>query len=97
MPLKILPVGNRLIVKPVEDDTPQLLIIPESAKEKPQKALVIEVGPGEAGRPLIAKVGDHVFYRRNSGIPLPDGYYPDHTGLFIMTEGTDTLMVISEQ
>lgn len=97
MSLKILPVGNRLIVKPVEDTTTRQLIIPDGAKEKPQKGLVIEVGPGEENKPMIAKPGNHVFYRRNAGIPLPDGYYPDQTGLLIMTEGLDTLLVISEE
>lgn len=97
MPLKILPLGDRIIVKPIDEASTSPLIRPDSVKEKPQKATVIEVGPGaKEGKPLIAKKGDSVFYRRGAGIPLPDGYYPDETGLLIMTEGVDTLLVISE-
>lgn len=95
MPLKIVPLGDRLIVKPIEDNADKILLIPSSAKEKPLTGVVIAVGPGEKN-PLVAKVGDSVFYRRNSGIPLPDGYYEGQTGLFLMTEGVDTLMVVSE-
>ncbi len=96
MSLKIIPLGDRLIVKPIDEPTKGFLELPESAKEKPQKGKVLEVGPGEK-KPLIAKVGDTVLYRRGGGTPIPDGYYKDETGLRLMTEGVDTLVVISEQ
>jgi len=94
---KIIPLENRLIVKPSEDNTTSSqLIIPDGAKEKPLTGTVIEVGPGKDGKPMTAKVGDLVFYRKMCGIPLPAEYCGGIEGCLLMVEGLDTLVVIDQ-
>ncbi|HEX2859033.1 MAG TPA: co-chaperone GroES [Alphaproteobacteria bacterium] len=69
---KIKPLGDRLIVRRIEaeEKTKSGIIIPESAKEKPQQAEVLAVGPGrwnEDGDARIAlevKVGDRVMFKK---------------------------------
>ncbi len=48
MALKIKPLADRLVVKPLEDEevTPSGIVLPETAKEKPQRGEVLAVGPG---------------------------------------------------
>jgi chaperonin GroES len=94
--IKIIPNDNRLIVQPTEVQAGDILL-PDNIKEKPQKGHVIDVGPGKDGKPMIAKRGDEVIYRRGAGTPLPDGYYGDLKGLLIMVEGADTFVTISNQ
>lgn len=97
MAQKIIPLGNRIIVRPIDEQSNQLFNLPDSIKEKPQKGTVLEVGPGIKGEPMIAKIGDTVFYKRGHGISIPEGYYPGETGiLLLMKEGEDTLVVLSE-
>ena len=73
----IRPLGERVIVKPSpsEEKTAGGLYIPETAKEKPQKGEVIDVGPGrkaEDGQrlPMEVKVGDKVLYGKYSGTEM---------------------------
>lgn len=96
MALKITPLGARIIVKPIDIQENSELLLPDGSKEKPQTGEVIEVGPGVNGVPLVAKKGDTVFYRRGAGISLPDYLFPGQSGLIVMTEGEDTLMVVSQ-
>lgn len=72
--MKLKPLGDRLIVKPVEEEetTASGLVLPETAKEKPQKGTLIAVGPGkrdEQGKviPMDVKVGDVVLYAKYAG------------------------------
>ena len=68
------PLGDRVLVKPkeTEEKTASGIVLPDTAKEKPQEGTVIAVGPGKTtddGKkiPLEVKVGDHVLYGKYSG------------------------------
>jgi len=72
--LKMKPLGGRVIVEPIEQDemTAGGIILPETAKEKPQEGKVLAAGPGdrdEAGKrvPMEVKVGDRILYAKYSG------------------------------
>ncbi|MFH1331411.1 MAG: co-chaperone GroES [Actinomycetota bacterium] len=72
--MKLHPLGDRVVVKPKEDleaRTKSGLVIPDTAKEKPQLGEVLAVGPGEyqEGKriPLDVKVGDKVVYSKYGG------------------------------
>jgi chaperonin GroES len=74
MSLNLTPLGDRVIVEPLESEevTPGGIILPETAKERPQKGKVLAVGPGardDQGKriPIEVKVGDTVLYGRYSG------------------------------
>ncbi len=75
--MKLKPLGDRLIVKPVEEEetTASGLVLPETAKEKPQKGSVVAVGDGaiaEDGsrRPLDVSEGDEVLYSKYGGTEI---------------------------
>ena len=77
MALKLKPLGSRLVVEPIEqeDVTASGIVLPETAKEKPQRAEVLAAGPGDrddAGEriPLDVKVGDVVLYAKYSGTEI---------------------------
>ncbi len=80
---KITPLSNRLLVRPIVEENKSELLIPDSAKEKPQKGECIEAGE----EVKYCKKGDVVFYRRGSGIPMPEG-------LWLMREGDEVVAVI---
>ncbi len=66
------PINDRVVVKPAsaEDKTAGGIIIPDTAKEKPQKGEVVAVGPGKDGiAPTVAK-GDTVLYGKYAGQEL---------------------------
>ncbi len=73
--MALKPLGDRVIVERIEDDvqkTPGGIIIPDTAKEKPQKGKVIAVGDGKKdddGKriPLDVSVGDTVIFGKYSG------------------------------
>ena len=60
---------NKLIVEPVEAETKTAsgIIIPDSAKEKPQKGIVGATGKGKHDEPMEIKVGDSVLFGKYSG------------------------------
>jgi len=71
---KLVPLGDRLVIKPVaqEEVLASGLVIPDTAKEKPQQGEVLATGPGrmdDDGKrvPMDVKVGDRVLYARYSG------------------------------
>ena len=74
--MNITPLGDRVIVKPVQkEETVGGIIIPDTVKEKPQEGKVEAVGPGkktDAGDLLVmnVKVGDSVLYGKYSGTEL---------------------------
>ncbi len=70
--LNITPLADRVLVAPVEAETKTAsgLIIPDTAKEKPQKGIVVAVGPGKKDEPLTVKEGDAVLYGKYSGTEL---------------------------
>jgi len=75
--MKIKPLSDRVVVKPAPPDekVQGKIIIPDTAKEKPQKGKVIAVGPGKASDtgetiPMNVKVGDTVLYGKYSGTEI---------------------------
>jgi chaperonin GroES len=72
--MKLKPLGDRLIVKPIDEEetTASGIVLPDTAKEKPQKGKVVAVGDGaiqEDGsrRPLDIAEGDEVLYSKYGG------------------------------
>lgn len=70
--VKITPLADRVLVKPAEAETKTAggIIIPDSAKEKPQRGTVIAVGPGKKDEPTTVKKGDTVLYGKYSGTEI---------------------------
>jgi len=71
---KLKPLGDRLIVEPIEKEevTASGIVLPETAKEKPQEGQVLAVGPGrrdEEGKriPMDVKEGDRVLFAKYAG------------------------------
>ena len=69
--LNIKPLADRVLVEPLEAETKTAsgIIIPDSAKEKPQQGVVIAVGAGKKDEPMTVKVGDKVLYGGRQEIP----------------------------
>ena len=67
--LNIKPLADRVLVEvaPAEEKTASGLIIPDTAKEKPQKGKVVAVGNGKKDEPLTVKVGDQILYGKYAG------------------------------
>ncbi|HRK28655.1 MAG TPA: co-chaperone GroES [Chitinophagales bacterium] len=72
MSVNIKPLADRVVVKPAEAETTTKggIIIPDSAKEKPQRGTVVAVGGGKKDEPMTVKVGDSVLYGKYSGTEL---------------------------
>jgi chaperonin GroES len=70
--MKIRPLGTRVLVQPLEAEqrTVSGIIIPDSAKEKPQRGTVIAVGNGKEDEKMEVKVGDTVMYGKYAGTEL---------------------------
>lgn len=67
--VKMTPLADRVLVEPAEAETTTAggIIIPDSAKEKPQRGTVVAVGAGKKDEPMTVKVGDTVLYGKYSG------------------------------
>ena len=67
--ISIKPLSDRVIVEPAmaEEKTAGGIIIPDTAKEKPQRGTVVAVGPGKKDEPLTVKVDDQVLYAKYAG------------------------------
>jgi chaperonin GroES len=96
MAINLKPLGSRLVVEPIEqeDVTTGGIYLPETAKEKPQKGLVMSLGPGdrdEEGKriPMDVKKGDTVLFNKYSGTEIKI----DGKKLLIMKE-SDILAII---
>jgi chaperonin GroES len=77
MSISIKPLGNRVVVEPIEQEevTSGGIVLPETAKEKPQKGTVLAVGPGDRdddGKriPMDVKEGDTVLFAKYSGTEI---------------------------
>lgn len=72
MTVKIKPLADRVLVEPMvaESKTASGLIIPDTAKEKPQKGTVMAAGPGTKDETMQVKVGDVVLYGKYAGTEL---------------------------
>tara|TARA_Y100000994_G_C15596419_1_gene402751 strand:- start:435 stop:710 length:276 start_codon:yes stop_codon:yes gene_type:complete len=72
MKINIKPLADRVLVEPMKAETKTAsgIIIPDNAKEKPQKAIVVAVGNGSKDHSMTVKVGDTVLYGKYSGTEL---------------------------
>ena len=70
--VNIRPLDDRVVVQPVEAEqtTAGGIVLPDSAKEKPQRGKVVAVGEGKKDEPLTVKVGDSVLYGKYSGTEI---------------------------
>jgi chaperonin GroES len=82
--MKIKPLADRVLVEPApaEEKTAAGIIIPDTAKEKPQKGTVVAMGPGKKDEPMTVKVGDNVLYGKYAGTEITI----DGTNYLIMRE-----------
>ena len=69
---KIQPIADRVLVKAddAEEKSKGGIIIPDTAKETPQKGMVLAVGKGTKDEPMTVKVGDSVLYGKYSGTEI---------------------------
>ncbi|GBD20504.1 10 kDa chaperonin [bacterium HR28] len=95
---KIRPLGDRVVVKPIqrEEVTKSGIVLPDTAKEKPQRGQVVAVGPGrmtDDGKrlPMEVKVGDEVLFAKYAGTELKI----DDEEYLILSE-KDILAVLTE-
>jgi len=72
MSVSIKPLADRVLVRPAaaEEKTASGIIIPDTAKEKPQRGEVIAVGGGKKDEPLTVKEGDTVLYGKYAGTEI---------------------------
>jgi chaperonin GroES len=70
--VKVKPLQDRVLVKPAEAETKTAggIIIPDTAKEKPQRGTVVAAGPGKKDEPTSVKVGDTILYGKYSGTEI---------------------------
>ncbi|MDE0472889.1 MAG: co-chaperone GroES [Ekhidna sp.] len=66
------PLADRVLVNPAaaEEKTASGIIIPDTAKEKPQQGTIIAIGSGKKDEPINVKVGDQVLYGKYSGTEI---------------------------
>ena len=96
MALSLKPLGDRVVVEPIEQEevTAGGIVLPETAKEKPQQGVVLAAGPGgrdEDGDyiPMDVKVGDKVLYAKYGGTE----FKTDGKKLLILRE-SDLLAIV---
>lgn len=77
MALKLKPLGSRVVIEPLEQEeiTAGGIVLPETAKEKPQQGMVLAIGPGdrdEDGKRIAmdVAVGDKVLFAKYSGTEI---------------------------
>jgi chaperonin GroES len=98
MSMKLKPLGNRVVVEPIEQEeiTAGGIVLPETAKEKPQKGKVLSAGPGERDEdgdyiPMDVKEGDMVLFAKYAGTEIK----VDGKKLLILRE-SDLLAIVVE-
>jgi chaperonin GroES len=96
--MKLKPLGDRLIVRAVEQEetTASGIVLPDTAKEKPQKGKVLAVGDGrldDDGKriPLDVKEGDQVLYSKYGGTEIND---PDNGEDLLVLRESDVLALV---
>ena len=89
--MKIQPLADRVLIQPAEAEqkTASGIIIPDTAKEKPQRGTVVAVGKGTKDHEMTVKEGDNVLYGKYSGTEIDI----DGTKYLIMKE-SDSLAII---
>ncbi len=89
--MNIKPLADRVLVEPAaaETKTSSGIIIPDTAKEKPQKGTVVAVGKGTKENPITVKVGDQVLYGKYAGTEL------QHEGSdYLIMKESDILAIV---
>ncbi len=97
MALKLKPLGDRIIIEPSEDDDATSaggIIIPDTAKEKPQKGKVVAAGSGRVNDdgktiPLSVKNGDEVVYSKYAGTE-----YSESGKEYLIVRESDILAIV---
>ncbi|MDP2424439.1 MAG: co-chaperone GroES [Bacteroidales bacterium] len=89
--VNIKPLADRVLVEPAaaEEKTAAGIIIPDTAKEKPQKGTVIAVGNGKKDEPMTVKEGDMVLYGKYAGTEIAM-----HGRDFLIMRESDILAII---
>ena len=97
MSINLKPLGSRVVVEPLEENeiTAGGIVLPDTAKEKPQKGTVLAVGPGDRDEdgekmPLDVKVGDTVLFQKYGGTEIK----VDNKKLLILRE-SDLLAIVT--
>ncbi|MAC95295.1 MAG: co-chaperone GroES [Flavobacteriales bacterium] len=72
MSVNVKPLADRVLIEPAaaEEKTAGGIIIPDTAKEKPQRGKVVAVGNGKPDEPLTVKTGDNVLYGKYAGTEI---------------------------
>ncbi len=72
MSVSLKPLADRVLVEPAaaEEKTVGGIIIPDTAKEKPQRGIVVAVGNGKKDEPMTVKTGDTVLYGKYAGTEI---------------------------
>jgi len=98
MALNLKPLGSRVVIEPVEQEstTASGLVLPETAKEKPQQGIVLAIGPGdrdEDGKriPMDVAAGDRILFAKYSGTEIK----LDDKKLLILRE-SDILAIVNK-
>ena len=89
--INIKPLADRVLIEPADAETKTSsgLYIPDTAKEKPQKGIVVAVGSGTKENPMTVKAGDHVLYGKYAGTEL------QHEGKdFLIMKESDILAIV---
>ena len=89
--INIKPLADRVLIEPAaaETQTSSGLYIPDTAKEKPQKGIVVAEGPGTKENPVTLSVGDTVLYGKYAGTEL------QHDGKdFLIMKENDILAIV---
>jgi chaperonin GroES len=98
MSISLKPLGSRVVVEPIEQEevTAGGIVLPETAKEKPQKGKILAIGPGERNDEgeriqMDVKEGDTVLYAKYSGTEIK----LDNKKLLILRE-SDLLAIVED-
>ncbi len=99
MAVSFKPLGSRVVVEPIEQDevTAGGIVLPETAKEKPQKGRILSVGPGDRNDkgervPMDVEKGDTVLFAKYAGTEIK----VDGKKLLILRE-SDLLAIVDEK
>ena len=96
--VKVRPLGDRVLVEPApaEEKTVSGIIIPDTAKEKPQRGSIVAIGTGKKDEPLTVKVGDTVLYGKYAGTFRGPGFrvwkFQDLSALCAITSGLSLVL-----
>ena len=95
---KLQPLGDRIVVRPIkrEEVTKGGIVLPDTAKEKPQEGEVIAVGMGDVDSkgnkiPLSVKVGDKIIFSSYAGVE----FNPDEENEYLILSEDEVLVVLN--